>query len=45
MYSYCVSLVEIVIGSVEERLELNTGLLDKRTHTCTQDEFRELNES
>lgn len=45
MYSYFVSHVEIVIGSVEERLEVKTGLLDKRTHTCTQDEFRELNKS
>lgn len=36
---------EIVIGSVEECLEVKTVLLDKRTHTFIQDTFRELNES
>lgn len=36
---------EIVIESVEEGLEVNTVLLDKRTHTFIQDTFRELNES
>lgn len=30
---------------VEEDLEFITVLLDERTHTCVQDEFRELNKS
>uniref|UniRef100_A0A8W8JGS6 Uncharacterized protein n=1 Tax=Magallana gigas TaxID=29159 RepID=A0A8W8JGS6_MAGGI len=36
---------EIVIGSVEEGLEVKTVLLDKPTHTFIQDTFREHNES
>lgn len=44
-YSYFVSHVETVIGRVEEDLEFITVLLDERTHTCVQDEFRELNKS
>lgn len=36
---------DIVIGSVEEGLEVKSVLLDKRTHTCIEDELRVLNES
>lgn len=45
IFSYFVSHVETVIGRVEEDLEFITVLLDERTHTCVQGEFRELNKS
>lgn len=44
-HSCFLSLVENVIGNIEEGHEVKTILLDKGTHNCLQDVCHELNES